>query len=209
MTVDHIGVFSFTSKIASGLLHPSWGHRLTRLRFRFAALDCIVINDRLLQRPFRKEIPILRYHDIAGNATRLRALTSLMPDEFLALLPAFEAAFLERMRASTIDGLPRLNRRYAPYKNSPLPTIEDKLLFILVHIKQNVTQDVHGQLFGMLQSDANNWLQLLRPVLAEALQRLDVLPARLATAMEQSKMPTSDDPPFCIMMVPNDPFNDQ
>ncbi len=132
-----------------------------------------------------------------------------MPDEFTTMLPAFEAAFLERMRAYTIDGLPRLNRRYAAYNNSPLPTSEDKLLFILVHIKQNLTQEVHGQLFGMIQSDANKWLQVLRPVLAEAFQRLDVLPARLAAAMEQAKMQTSDDTPFVIMMVRNDRFNDQ
>ena len=83
-----------------------------------------------------------------------------MPDEFASVLPAFVAAFLARMRDYTIDGLPRLNRRYVPYKNSPLPTIEDKLLFILVHIKQNLTQEVHGQLFGMSQSDANKWLQV-------------------------------------------------
>ncbi len=131
-----------------------------------------------------------------------------MPDEFVTIVPAFEAVFLERMQAYTLDGLPRLNRRYTAYKNSPLPTIEDKLLFILVHIKQNLTQEVHGQLFGMIQSDANKWLQVLRPVLAEAFQRLDVLPARLAAALEQSKTQTSDDPPFFIMMVPNDRFND-
>ncbi len=126
----------------------------------------------------------------------------------MILLPTFEAAFLARMRAYTLDGLPRLNRRYVPYKHSPLPTSEDKLLFILVHMKQNLTQDVQGQLFGMIQSDANKWLQVLRPVLAEALQRLDVLPARLAAAMEQSETPTTDDPPFFIMLVPNDRSND-
>ena len=131
-----------------------------------------------------------------------------MPDEFTTLLPAFEVAFLERMRDYTLDGLPRLNRRYTPYKNSPLPTIEDKLLFILVHIKQNLTQEIQGQLFGMIQSDANKWLQVLRPVLAEALRRLDVLPARLAAAMEP-KTQTSEDPPFFIMMVPNGRSNDR
>ena len=126
-----------------------------------------------------------------------------MPDEFTSLLPAFEVAFQQRMGAYTIDGLPRLNRRYVPYANSPLPTIEDKLLFILVHIKQNLTQEVHGQRFGMIQSDANKWLRLLRPILAEALQRLDLLPARLAAAMQQAGTPSADDPPFFIMMVPS------
>jgi hypothetical protein len=170
-------------------------------------IDLIVINDRLIKRLLRKEKLILRYHDIADNATRLRAMTSLDPNEFSTVLPVFEAAFLERMRAYTLDGLPRLNRRYTPYTNSPLPTIEDKLLFILVHIKQNPTQEVQGHLFGMIQSDANKWLQVLRPVLADALGRLDVLPARLAAVMEP-KTQTSDETPFFIMTVQNELSND-
>jgi hypothetical protein len=111
------------------------------------------------------------------------------------------------MRDYTIDGLPRLNRRYVPYKNSPLPTLEAKLRFLLVHIKQNLTQEVPGQLFGMIQSDANKWLQVLRPVLAVALQRLDLLPVRLAAVIEQAATPATDDPPFFIMMVPTDRSN--
>ena len=99
---------------------------------------------------------------------------------------------MERMRDYTIDGLPRLNRRYTPYKNSPLPTIEDKLFFILVHMKQNLTKDVQGQLFGMVQSDAHKWLQLLRPVVQTALQRLDVLPSRLATLVTDTDVPSSE-----------------
>ena len=124
---------------------------------------------------------MLRYHDVAQNKTSMRALTTLEPDEFTALVPAFAHCFSERMRDYTIDGLPRLNRRYTPYKTSPLPTIEDKLLFILVHIKQNPTQEIQGHLFGMKQSVANKWLQLLRPIFHQALQRLEVCPARVAT----------------------------
>ena len=152
---------------------------------------------------------MLRYRDIAQNETRMRALTALEPDEFTSLLSAFEACFLERMRDYTLDGLPRLNRRYTPYKNSPLPTIEDKLLFILVHMKQNLTQEVQGQLFGMIQSDANKWLQLLRPVLHQALQRLDVLPTRLVTIMAEHDVTDTDHVPFFIMMAPNVPSRGQ
>ena len=152
---------------------------------------------------------MLRYQDVAHNPSRLRALTSLEPDEFVALVPVFDACFLARMRDYTIEGLPRLNRRYTPYKNSPLPTTEDKLLFILVHIKQNLTQEVQGQLFGLIQSDANKWLQLLRPVLLHALEQLDVVPARLATCLSPRETPTADHVPFFIMMVPNAPSNDR
>jgi hypothetical protein len=151
---------------------------------------------------------MLRYQDIAQNDARMRALTTLTPDEFTALLPPFEACFLERMRDYTIDGLPRLNRRYTPYKNSPLPTIEDKLLFILVHMKQNLTQEVQGQLFGMIQSDANKWLQLLRPVLQCALRHLEALPARLAAITADPDVLPSARVPFFTMMAPNDPSND-
>ncbi len=152
---------------------------------------------------------MLRYQDIAHNTVRVRALTTLEPNEFTALVPVFERCFLDRMRDYTIDGLPRLNRRYTPYKNSPLPTIEDKLLFILVHMKQNLTQDVQGQLFGMIQSDANKWLQLLRPVLQQALQELDALPARRATIAANTDVAPADSTPLFIMMAPNAASNDQ
>ena len=146
---------------------------------------------------------MLRYHDIAHNTARVRSFTSLDPDEFAALVPVFERCFLDRMQAYTIDGLPRLNRRYTPYKNSPLPTSEDKLLFMLIHIKQHLTQDVQGQLFGMGQSDTNKWLQLLRPVLHQALQQIDALPARLATIMTEGDTPPAESTPLFIMMARN------
>ncbi len=152
---------------------------------------------------------MLRYQDIAHNKARVRALTTLEPNEFAELVPIFETCFLERMRAYTIDGLPRLNRRYTPYKNSPLPTIEDKLLFILVHMKQNLTQEVQGELFGMIQSDANKWLQLLRPVLQQAFQRLDVLPSRTATMVRDTEPSPSDRAPLFTMMAPNDLSSDR
>lgn len=146
---------------------------------------------------------MLHYQDIAKNTARVRALTSLEPDEFAALLPHFEHCFLEHMRDYTIDGLPRRSRRYTPYKNSPLPTTEDKLLFILVHIKQNLTQEVQGELFGMIQSDANKWLQLLRPLLFQALESLDAIPARLASAIARDETSEDDGIPFFITMAPN------
>lgn len=152
---------------------------------------------------------MLRYQDIAHNSARVRALTSLEPDEFADLVPVFEACFLKRMHGYTIDGLPRLNRRYTAYKNSPLPTSEDKVLFILVHMKQNLTQEIQGELFGMIQSDANKWLQLLRPILFQALHQLDAIPPRLATVMVEKDGSTDDGVPFFIMMGPNAPSNVQ
>jgi hypothetical protein len=151
----------------------------------------------------------VRYQNVAHSETSLLALTSLTPTEFRALVPAFETCFLEAMHTNTVDGLPRENRRYVSYKNSPLPTIEDKLLFILVHMKQNVTQEVQGRLFGMRQSVANKWVQLLRPVLHCALQRIEALPSRTATILPDSDTPAATSTPFFTMMVPNVPSNDR
>jgi hypothetical protein len=145
----------------------------------------------------------LRYHDVADSETSLLALTSLTPAEFAALVPAFEACFGAAMQTNTIDGLPREHRRYVSYKNSPLPTIEDKLLFILVQMKQHLTQEVQGRLFGMRQSVANTWVQLLRPVFQSALRHEGTLPSRTATMMPASDMASSDSAALFPMMVPN------
>ena len=84
------------------------------------------------------------------------------------------------MQDRTIDGQPRTSRRYSTYDNCPLPTMADKLLFILTYLKQNPIQEVQGQLFGMCQSNANKWIHLLHPVLNQALADQELLPARTA-----------------------------
>src|SRR5262247_2763524 len=142
------------------------------------------------------------------RAGSLRALTGLTDAEFQALLPHFEQAFVSHMRDHTIDGHPRTSRRYSTYDTCPLPTLADKLLFILTYLKQNPIQEVQGQLFGMSQSNANKWLHLLHTVLNQALAQQELLPARTAAelatllATKQSQdVPTS---PLFGMMVLND-----
>ena len=81
-------------------------------------------------------------------------MTSLTVDKFAALVPPFEAAFLDYMATWTLHGRRRQARRYTTDENCPLPTPEDRLLFILVYLKQNPTPLLHGRLFGMRQSKA-------------------------------------------------------
>jgi Helix-turn-helix of DDE superfamily endonuclease len=88
-------------------------------------------------------------------------MTGLTQPEFTALLPHFEHAFLAYRQEHTIDGQPRASRRYSTYDTSSLPTMADQLLCILTYLKQNASQAVQGQLFGMSQSNANKWLHLL------------------------------------------------
>ena len=93
-------------------------------------------------------------------------------DEFQQLVPPFEAAFQARMVAWRMDGKPRTPRRFSVYKNCPLPTPEDRLVFLLTSLKTSALQVVQGRLLGMGQSQANQWIHLLLPVLLAALRTL-------------------------------------
>jgi len=111
--------------------------------------------------------------------------TSLTLDEFQHLVSPFEATFHARMAASRMDGKPRTARRFTVYKNCPLPTPEDRLLFILVYLKTYPLQVVHGRLFGMVQGKANQWIHVLLPALLAALRALGDAPARSLAALAQ------------------------
>jgi hypothetical protein len=108
------------------------------------------------------------YEEVTQRAGSLRSMTGLTEAEFTVLLPYFEQAFVTYMRERTIDGQPRTSRRYSTYETCPLPTMADKLLFILSYLKQNPIQELQGQLFGMSQSNTNTWIHLLHPVLNQA-----------------------------------------
>jgi hypothetical protein len=84
-----------------------------------------------------------------------------------------------------MDGKPRTARRFTIYQNCPLPTPEDRLLFILVYLKTYALQVVQGRLFGMVQSKANRWIHILLPALLAALRALGDTPARSLTALAQ------------------------
>src|SRR5262245_26409110 len=84
-----------------------------------------------------------------------------------------------------MDGKPRTVRRFTVYKNCPLPTPEDRLLFILAYLKTYALQVVHGRLFGMVQGKANQWIHVLLPAWLAALRTLGDAPARSLTALAQ------------------------
>jgi hypothetical protein len=127
----------------------------------------------------------LRFTDLQSRPTEFLDFTSLTLDEFQQLVPPFEAAFQARMTAWRLDGKPRTARRFTVYENCPLPTPEDRLLFILAYLKTYALQVVQGRLFGMGQSKANQWIHVLLPVLLAALRALGDAPARSLTALAQ------------------------
>ena len=127
----------------------------------------------------------LQYTDVQDRPTEFLDLTSLTLDEFQLLVAPFETAFQAHMRAWRLDGKPRTARRFSVYNNCPLPTPEDRLLFILAYVKTYSLQVVQGRLFGMGQSKANQWIHVLLPALLAALRTLGDAPARSLTALAQ------------------------
>ena len=106
-------------------------------------------------------------------------------DEFQQLVPSFEAAFQAHMAAWRLDGKRRTARRYTTYQNCPLPTPEDRLLFILIYVKTYPLQVVQGRLCGMGQSQAHQWLHVLLVVLRAMLRTLGDAPARSVQELAQ------------------------
>jgi len=125
------------------------------------------------------------FTDLQSRPLEFLDFTSLTLDEFQQLVPPFEAAFHARIAAWRMDGKPRTARRFTVYKNCPLPTPEDRLLFILTYVKTYALHVVQGRLFGMVQGKANQWIHVLLPVLLAALRTLGDAPARSLTALAQ------------------------
>src|SRR5262245_13134571 len=53
-----------------------------------------------------------------------------------------------------LDGRPRTARRYTTYTNCPLPTPEDRLLFILIYLK---TYPLQSELPSLIQCLSHWW----------------------------------------------------
>jgi hypothetical protein len=127
----------------------------------------------------------LRFTDIQTRPTEVLDVTSLTLDEFQRLVPPFESTFQAHMARWRLDGQPRTARRYTTDKNSPLPAPEARLLCILVYLTAYPLQVVHGRLFGMGQSKAHQWIDVLRAVLQTTLRMLGEAPRRSLAELAQ------------------------
>jgi len=121
---------------------------------------------------------MLIYEELKEQPRKFLSLTSLTPEEFEDLLPAFERAYLKKHPMSkTMTGKKRKRKAGAGRKGS-LESMEQKLLFALVYQKGYPLQSIMGELFRISQGRANEWIHRLLPILKQALDDLGVLPER-------------------------------
>lgn len=151
---------------------------------------------------------MLRYAELTNPTHQVRELTSLTLEEFTAIIPSFEAAFQAHMQEWTMTGQPRTARSFTVYTNCPLPTPEDRLLFVVSYLKHAPRQAYHGATFGLIQSSVSTWLNILIPVLRTALRADGLSPSRtvdeLRARMGDPDAATPAESPF-FTMAPNDP----
>lgn len=131
-----------------------------------------------------------------ANPTRLRALTTLEPTEFVALRKPFERAFLQARKMYRLNGKRRRKPLSPKRLESPtktLPTIEHKLLFILMALKTDAIQHQLGVSFDLSQTTVSKWYRYLLPVLDKTLKRLGHQPARSLEGLAAELRSTSQD----------------
>lgn len=120
----------------------------------------------------------MKYINYQNNEKSLRSLSGLSVEQFRELLPYFEVAHNAYFSQYDMNGKYRNNRRsFTIYKNSPLPTVEDRLFFILVYLKNNPLQEYHAACFDMDQKHCNSFIHVLYHILERCLQDAEVMPA--------------------------------
>ena len=118
------------------------------------------------------------YHQVKEHPKLLLAMTGLRHAACHQLLPHFQYAWNQYVQQHYVDRDNRQRQYGAGRSESTLVHIEDKLLFILYSVKVYPLQEILAFEFGMVQSTANAWIQLLSAVLKKALDHGGYLPAR-------------------------------
>jgi hypothetical protein len=118
------------------------------------------------------------------NPVQFLSLTGFIPDEFDELALEFRNEWEQYSNHFTLEGKPR-QRIELPRATSVLPSVQDKLLFILVYLKTFPLQELQAATFSMNQPQANFWIHLLSPILRKTLKRLKEIPERNNQKLEQ------------------------
>lgn len=121
---------------------------------------------------------MLRYEVLKSQRRKFLAITGLTPEEFEIILPAFRDAYQRAYPEDKTKTGEGRQRKAGGGRKGALDSIEQKLLFALVYQKDYPLQELLGEVFGLSQGRANEWIHRLLPILKQALDDLGVLPER-------------------------------
>src|SRR5256885_9692965 len=111
---------------------------------------------------------------------QMKALTGLSQNQFHHLLPVFSDIYQATQQTTYEEGLTSGTRVRKPGGGckGKLPTMAEKLLFVLYYYKTYPTFDVLGTQFDMVRSKANENLHKLSPLLYDTLASVEMMPYR-------------------------------
>jgi len=135
---------------------------------------------------------MLNYEKLKKSTRQFVSLTSLTPEEFEYVLPAFEKVYWQVFPDSQTKTGQKRERKSGGGRKGALASIEQKLLFALVYQKSYPVQSLMGELFGIGQSQANEWIHTLLPILKQALDDLGYEPERDPKKFKQSEQGQKD-----------------
>jgi hypothetical protein len=120
---------------------------------------------------------------------QMRALTGLSQAQFDQLLPVFSDIYQRTQQQTYEQGIASGTRRRKPGGGAKgkLPTMADRLQFVLYYYKTYPTFDVLGTQFNMARSKANENLHKLSPILYDTLVHLELMPYRELATPEDLK----------------------
>ena len=111
---------------------------------------------------------------------QMKALTGLSQAQFDSLLPVFNDMYQTARQQTYEQGVAFGTRRRKPGGGAKgkLPTMAEKLQFVLYYYKTYPTFDVLGQQCAMARSKANEHLHKLSPILYDTLVHRALMPYR-------------------------------
>ena len=110
------------------------------------------------------------YEKARNNSRQFKSLPSLSVEKFDILLPTFESKWESVIEKYNLDGTSRL-RKYVPKNEEQLPTVADKLFFLLYYKKVHPLQEALAFQFDLAVPMANKWIHFLTPILNKSLEK--------------------------------------
>ena len=129
---------------------------------------------------------MLKYEKIKKSPRQFLALTSLKVEEFDNLCDEFHSDWWKYYRYNTLRGKPRKYPITYESSDSPLPTTEDKLFFLLIMLKNNPLIEYQAASFNMSSGKVSEWFNVLSKTLRQTLNRLGLLPCREAGGVSEA-----------------------
>jgi hypothetical protein len=120
---------------------------------------------------------------------QMKALTGLSQAQFAHLLPVFSDIYQTTQQQTYEKGGGSGTRTRTPGGGSKgkLPTMAEKLLFVLYYSQTYPTFDVLGTQFDMVRSKAQANLHKLSPIVYDTLVHLELMPYRELATPEELK----------------------